>query len=255
MDESIYDEDGISFVQEYRLIKALVKAGMTKYTAKEIIQKPEIASKIIHLVESGGFEETSSQRLAREIMGENFIGVGEIQAHLGYVFHWRQLKKLSMIPFSSTVLEEFKNTHVLFPSLSMTLAELVHRFIHAALISISTDELSKEKCAQVRRGVRWHLIDKVPVTFKRSDNSYNAQVSFFSEIPTAYEIVLLLIIWELVKDGPLWKGLPILTRDITTSGEKVYISTDDQSGCIYPFSQKWHHTDLCSIALSRKIFL
>ena len=241
-------EDQISYGQGHELIKALQKAGMTTDTAQIIIEKSNMAKKIIYLVKSGGFEESSSQRKAREIIGLNFIGIGEIQAYLGYDFNHDDLARLSEIPFPMWVLKRCRSSHILFPAVSMTLKELIKKYVFQCDICFDPKWL-EEKCANIKEGGKWCLITKTPLTVDRKSVFSKTPLNP-AEIPTAFEVTLLLIVWSLVKVEPLWRGLPILTWNFTDSGERVYVSTDDQSGCIYPFSQEWHKTGVGSIAAS-----
>jgi hypothetical protein len=71
--------------------------------------------------------ETTPER-AKEIMGDNFVGVDEVKKSLDITPTETQLKKLAEIPFSEIVLEKYKNTHILvavFPLSIVHIASIV----------------------------------------------------------------------------------------------------------------------------------
>ena len=69
----------------------------------------DLATKVVRLIQNGGFEPTTSQKRAREIMGKNFFGVEEAIKHFGINPARQQLAALSEIPFSEAVLEQSKD--------------------------------------------------------------------------------------------------------------------------------------------------
>ena len=84
----------------------------------------DLATKVVRLIQNGGFEPTTSQKRAREIMGKNFFGVEEAIKHFGVNPTRQQLAALSEIPFSEAVLEQSKDTHILVAVFPLSILEI-----------------------------------------------------------------------------------------------------------------------------------
>jgi hypothetical protein len=101
--------------QGNELLNKLEAAGLESSLAQRVIDSKgnDLAAKVVRLISNGGFEATTSQKRAREIMGRNMFGVEEAIRHFGVTPSRQQIAGLSEIPFSETTLEQCKETHVL----------------------------------------------------------------------------------------------------------------------------------------------
>jgi len=81
--------------------------------ATRIIRDPAFLALIARMMINGGYEPSTSQKLAREIMGTNFFGIEEAIKHFGVNPSKQQLAALAEVPFSEEVLRSAKDTHVL----------------------------------------------------------------------------------------------------------------------------------------------
>lgn len=64
-------------------------------------------------------------RLAREIMGRNFVGTQDIERMFGVWYPRRERSQLKSVPFSEDMLRECAETHILLPGFSMTINEML----------------------------------------------------------------------------------------------------------------------------------
>jgi len=55
-----------------------------------------------------------SQKLAKTIMGKNFLGAEEVSKHLGVRLTDKELMRALSVPFSEATLRQCKDTHILF---------------------------------------------------------------------------------------------------------------------------------------------
>jgi len=71
--------------KEHELLLKLETAGLNEELAQRVIDSKgnDLATKVVRLIQNGGFEPTTSRKRAREIMGKNFFGVEETIRHFG----------------------------------------------------------------------------------------------------------------------------------------------------------------------------
>lgn len=71
--------------QGNELVNRLEAAGLNFDLAQKVIDSKDndLATKVVRLIQNGGFEPTTSQKRAREIMGDNMFGVEQAIAHFG----------------------------------------------------------------------------------------------------------------------------------------------------------------------------
>jgi len=69
----------LSIHNEHGFLLALEKAGLNDARPQKVFgsKDNDMALKIVRLIFNGGFEPTTSQKCAREIMGKNFFGIEE----------------------------------------------------------------------------------------------------------------------------------------------------------------------------------
>jgi len=70
-------------------------------------------------------EEPELHTRVREIMGSNFIGLKVVMTQLGKFYGQELLKRMAEIPFSITLLEQCKDTHVLAPGYPISVRGMV----------------------------------------------------------------------------------------------------------------------------------
>jgi hypothetical protein len=75
----------LSVHKEHEFLLKLEAAGLNDELAQRVIDSKgnELAARVVQLIHSGGFEPSTSQKRAREIMGRNFFGVEEAIKHFG----------------------------------------------------------------------------------------------------------------------------------------------------------------------------
>lgn len=92
----------LSVHKEHEVLLKLEAAGFTDELAQRVIDSKgnDLATKVVRLVSNGGFEPTTSQKRAREIMGRNYFGVEEAIRHFGVNPSRQQIAGLSEIAWS-----------------------------------------------------------------------------------------------------------------------------------------------------------
>src|SRR3989344_2565717 len=97
----------LSVHKEHEVLLKLEAAGFTDELAQRVIDSKGnyLAAKVVRLISNGGFEATTSQKRAREIMGRNMFGVEEAISHFGVNPTRQQTAALSEIPSSDAPLD------------------------------------------------------------------------------------------------------------------------------------------------------
>lgn len=112
--------------------RVMEEAGLTYDDLQRAIDDPAFRHYLIdawhrHL-ETLKFPEiviqSPSQRRAAVIMGTNFLGLGAVEKHFGVEYTPRLLQFLAEIPWSDDVLQECKDTHILFPGYPLAGSEI-----------------------------------------------------------------------------------------------------------------------------------
>ena len=132
--------------------------------ATRINNEPAFLLQLALYAKNGGFEPSTSQKKAREIMGTNMFGIEDAIKHFGVNPSKAQLAALGEVPFSEETLEACKATHVLvavFPMSILDIRAKVKGELWQAFYN--QDWYNKEAFAKDRGEIGWHLIRKTPV--------------------------------------------------------------------------------------------
>jgi hypothetical protein len=230
----------LSVHQQHEFLLKLEDAGLDGKLAQRVISSKDnrLAERIVRMVEAAGLEEfepTSSQKNAREIMGKNFFGIEEAIKHFRVNPSRLQLAALSDIPFSETVLEELKNTHILvavFPLAIWEIRNKVERKIFSFLYD-GENEMWCQECTHLD----WQLIRKTPVPDSTSKNwpQQKMLLGENDEVPRAPVMVYTII------GHYLSTGRPLESNEFLFEDVKVRTSSEIEAGyhiCIGDFDQK-----------------
>src|SRR3989344_7080599 len=93
--------------------RRMEEAGLTLDDLQAPIDDPTMRERLVRFWKAGGYEATTDQKLARAIMGRNFLGIEEVSQHLGVTFSDKQRAQLAEVPFAEATLQECKDTHIL----------------------------------------------------------------------------------------------------------------------------------------------
>lgn len=159
----------------------------------EIVSEVIRYGKAVGLIQSG--MPTTSQKRAREIMGKNFFGLEEAIKHFGVSPTQEQLAALSESPFSETVLQQSKDTHILVAIFSLSILEIRDKVKRKLFYNHEIAWYNDQPFANERGEVNWQLIRKVPVD-NLIPKDYQEQQALFSkddEVPTAQAMVYAII--------------------------------------------------------------
>jgi hypothetical protein len=220
------DERTLSVHQEHEFLKKLETAGLNGELAQKVVDSKgnELAAKVVRLIQNGGFEPTTSQKRAREIMGKDFFGVEEAINHFGVNPSRQQLAALSEIPFSEAALEQCKSTHVLVAVFPPSILYIRGKVQDKGLF-YNQDWYNKESFAKEHGEVSWQLVRKTPVdnSLSKDWQEQQALIGKDDEVPTAQVMVYTIIGHFLATGERLFEKVYVRTSSVRSDGSLVIV--------------------------------
>jgi hypothetical protein len=223
----------LSVHKEHELLLKLETAGLSDDLAQKVIDSKgnDLATKVVRLIQNGGFEPTTSQKRAREIMGKNFFGIEESIKHFGVNPTRQQLAALSEIPFSEAVLEQSKDTHVLVVVFPLSILEIRGKVEHSLFYGHKDAWYNKQAFAKERGEVAWQLVRKTPVDNSTSKNWQEQQslIGKDDEVPSAQVMVYTIIGHYLATGERLFEHICVRTSSVDSDGHRVLVGNFDSN--------------------------
>ena len=226
----------LSVHKEHEFLLKLETAGLNDDLAQRVIDSKgnDLATKVVRLIQNGGFEATTSQKRAREIMGKNFFGIEEAIKHFGVNPTRQQLAALSEIPFSEAVLEESKNSHVLVAVFPLSIFEIGGKVKYDLFYSHENAWYNRDAFAKKRGEVAWQLVRKIPIDNSTSKNWNEQQLLLGQdeEVPNANVMVYTIIGHFLATGERLFEHIYVRTSSVDLVGYRVSVGLFDSDGLL-----------------------
>jgi len=207
--------------------------------ATRINTDPAFVANIARLMVKGGYEPSTSQKLAREIMGKNFFGIEEAIKHFGVNATKQQLAYLAEVPFSEEVLKSCKDTHVLVAVFPLSILDIrgITRKPENQTLFYSQDWYDKQAFAKDKGEVGWQLVRKEPIANSTSKtwNNQQALLSKDEETPTARIVVYTIVGHFLATGERLFEKIYVRCVDLDSDGYRVSVGYFDSDG-LYVFN-------------------
>ncbi len=242
----------LSVHKEHEVLLKIEAAGLTDKLAQKVIDSKgnDLATKVVGLIQNGGFEATTSQKRSREIMGNNFFGVEEAIKHYGVNPTRQQLAVLSEIPFSEAVLEQLRDTHILvavFPQIYGKAPELFGNHKDAWY--------NKESFAEEHGKVTWQLVRKTPVENSTSKKwqEQQALITKDDEVPSARVITYVIIGHRLATGARLFENIYVRTSSPSSDVTHILVGHFVQGGLFFDFYLDYLREDYIGLASARKV--
>lgn len=231
------DDRTISVHQAHELFLKLEKAGFNGELAQKVIDSKEniLAQRVVHLIENGGFEPSTSQKRAREIMGRNFFGIEEAIKHFGVNPSRAQTAVMSVVPFTEEVLASVKYTHVLVAVFPMSILDICGKVERKIFYNHKDSWINKEAFAEAKSENGWRLVRKhaVPDSIQKNWNEQQVLLAENEETPSAQVMVYTIIGHYLATGGRLFEKFPMVrTSSVASGGVRVSVGYFGQCGLI-----------------------
>lgn len=224
--------------------------------AARINTDPAFVANIARLMVNGGYEPSTSQKLAREIMGTNYFGIEEAIKHFGVNATKQQLAALAEVPFSEEVLKSCKDTHVLVAAFPLSILDIrgIAKKQSDRTLFYSQDWYDKQAFAKDKGEVGWRLVRKEPIANSTSKtwNDQQALLPKDEETPTARIVVYATIGHFLATGECLFEKIYVRCVDLDSDGDRVYVGGFDAKGLnVSSWNDDYRH-DSIGVSAARK---
>lgn len=249
-----YKPGDFSLGQVHEFLGAFGRQGGTPELLQDGIEDEELMNRLICFWQSGNYESTTAQKVARAIMGTNFLGIEEATRHFGVKPTKAQLAKLAEIPFTEAELQECRDTHILVAVFPMSILDIWKRVPRKLFFSHDGTQYNTEPFAKKRGKAQWHLILKIKVpnsTVKIWDEQ-RAVLTENEEVPTAREMVYIIIGHYLATGERLFESVYVRCADLGSVGIRVSVGYFDRFGLHVYFWRDDDRYDDVGLASSRK---
>ena len=223
--------------------------------ATRINTDPAFVANIARLMVNSGYEPSTSQKLAREIMGKNFFGIEEAIKHFGVNATKQQLAYLAEVLFSEEVLKSCKDTHVLVAVFPLSILDIrgITRKLENQTLFYSQDWYDKQAFAKDKGKVSWQLVRKEPIanSMSKTWNDQQALLSKDEETPTARIVVYTMVGHFLATGERLFEKIYVRCVDLASDGDRVGVGYFDSKG-IYVYYWDGDRNDFVGLSGARK---
>jgi hypothetical protein len=219
----------LSVHKEHEVLLKLEAAGLTDELAQKVIDSKgnDLAAKVVRLIQNGGFEATTSQKRAREIMGRNMFGIEEAIKHFGVNPLRQQLAVLADVPFTEAVLEACKDTHVLVAVFPLSILDVRGKAERKLFCSHEDAWYNKQAFAKDRGETQWKLVRKTPVgnSTSKTWDEQQALLGKDEETPTAQVMVYTIIGHYLNTSERLFENVYVRCSALGSDGSRVHVGS------------------------------
>ena len=223
----------LSVHKEHEVLLKLEAAGLCDELAQKVVDSKDndLAKKVVRLIQNGGFEPSTSQKRAREIMGKNIFGVEEAIKHFGVNPTKQQLAYLAEVPFAESVLEACKDTHVLVAVFPISLLDIRGACKDHGLF-YNQDWYNKQSFAKEKGEVGWQLIRKTPVSDSMSKtwDEQNKLLGKDDEVPSVHAVVYTMVGHYKATGERLFEKVWVRCSDLDSDGGRVVVGFFDAKG-------------------------
>ena len=221
----------LSVHKEHEVLLKLEAAGLTDDLAQRVIDSKgnNLATKVVRLIANGGFEASTNQKRAREIMGKNFFGVEDAIKYFGVIPTKEQIATLSEIPFTEATIEECRETHVLVAVFPLSILEIRGKVAQGQRLFYDQDWYNKQAFAKEKGETKWKLVRKTPVVNSTSKTwpEQQALLANNEETPTARVMVYTIIGHFLSTGERLFEKVYVRCSDLDSDGFRVFVGDFD----------------------------
>jgi len=227
-------ERTISVHNEHEFLLKMERAGLNGELAQKVIDSKgnDLAAKVVRLIKNGGFEPSTSQKRAREIMDRNFFGIEEAIRHFGVNPSKQQLASLAEIPFTEEVLRASKDTHILVAVFPMSILDIRSKVERKLFRSHEDSWYNEESFAKDKGEVGWQLFRKVPIadSTNKTWNEQQALLDKNEETPKVQVVVYTIIGHYLATRERLFENTYVRTSSVASGGRRVHVGRFDLGG-------------------------
>lgn len=184
-------------------------------------------NRVTVLCYNNGFEPSSNQQRAREIMGRNYFGIEEAMKHFDIAPTKRQLAYMAEIPYSEATLIACKDTHILV-AVSRFSGVAVREKVAKKKVFYKQDWYDEQAFANDKGAMEWHLVRKTPVqdSTRKTWSEQQALLGEDEETPR-FQVMTYTVIGHFLATGErLFENVYVRCSDLDSDGLRVDIRFD-----------------------------
>jgi len=246
----------ISVHTEHEFLLKLEAAGLNDELAQKVIESKNnnLAGKIISLIDNDGFEPTTNQKKAREIMGKNYFGIKEGIKYFGVNPTHQEITALSEIPFPEAVLEKTKDTHILVAIFPISIIEIQRQF-ERYFLNKENSWYNKKFFAKENGELGWQLVLKKPVenSILHSWQKQQTLIGEENEVPHAQTMVYTIIGHYLASGERLFENICVRTASMTFNGSHICVGNFNLNGLAIINLWDSYRSNTLGVCCARKI--
>lgn len=204
------------------LERALQEAALDEGAATRVQTRGgELVEGVVRLMRELAVDrgETSSQRLARRVLGERFLGIPEVAQNFGDPSD-ADVLALQDVPFTEEVLCSVAKTHALVADIGLPLCDMHRdRFVWKHWYDEGDVlERSSDPC--------WRLIRVTPVegSFRKTWSEQQGLIDGCTDrVPSARELIYLMILYKLTTGKRLFPEVLVRTSSLDSAGDHLLV--------------------------------
>ena len=224
----------LSVHQEHELLGRMEAAGLDRELAQKVIDSKgnELAAEVVRFVREGDLWPITRRGRAREIMGENFFGIDEVEKYFKVCPTFRQIHDLSWVPYSEATLQACKDTHVLVAVFPLSVLEIRGKVERSLFCSHEDAWYNKQAFAKDKGEVHWQLVRKTPVenSTNKTWQDQQALLAKNEETPTAQVMTYTIIGHYLATGVRLLENVYVRCSSVGSGGGRVSVGDFDSRG-------------------------
>ena len=207
-------------------VRVMPQAGLPiEESLQAPIDDPDMRKRLVRFWLSGGYEPTTMQKLAREIMGKNYFGIEEGAQYFGVKPTRTQLSALTEVPLTEAELRECKDTHVLVAVFPLSVLEIRGKVERSLFYNREDAWYNKQAFAKDKGEAHWQLVRKTPVenSTNKTWQDQQALLAKNEETPTAQVMTYTIIGHYLATGIRLFENVYVRCSDVDSGGSRVYV--------------------------------
>lgn len=220
--------------QANEFLNKLEAAGLTEKLAQRLIDSSgnALAGKVVTFIQNGGYLSSTKSDSARNIMGKNFFGVEDAEAHFGVKPTKSNLDFLAHVPFTEETLNMFRETHVLVAVFPLSIQEIINCVEGKYFRSSIGCWYSDRTFTQSPGMLGWQLLRKEPLpdTFNLGWEKQQLLLDDDEKTPDANVVVYSIIAHFLATGERLLEFAFVHCSDVDTVGHRVIVGGFNNKG-------------------------
>lgn len=215
-------------------MRRLMEAGLTYEALQQPIDDPKMRERLVGFWLSGGFQPTTSQEMARQVMGRNFFGVEEAIRHFKVRPSEKDMEALDQIPFTQDELQQAKDTHLLvavFPLSLLQIKEKAENLFHMQ------DWYNNQTFAKEQGKSEWVLVrrDIVANSLAKTWQGQQKLLNEDEEVPFVRVMAYAIIGHCLATGERLFPSVYARCKDLSSDGDRVGLGGFDSDGLLVSY--------------------